>query len=583
MPLCISYLLKSFPLILLLPCASLAVPATPDDKTATITDVDLAGMLINRPGSIDPSFSHALTIVESLQRAPSCNRLATATLIDSCRTLEHRDPDGTNVALDHIKSAFAARLAICELSGAHANVPPQCSRMLPQAKDRHASLERLKCYLPGASCEHPHQQSFPAAAEYDEATREQISTCLSALESRPQWWTSYSNARQNAISICHAARTEIDKDEALEIHRSLTRASMGVSVALEQALERAARKQAEQEELADNLRRVQENNMNSLNEMHRSTRESLASFASEAEKRFSSIINAAYRSVQKATDETDVLSTKLRTASSYADKTHKSLDKTFADARQHAVSVAQAQSHAWSKQQELAAAARGSIQSLQQQEIREVAIAISQIQDDLRASSQLMALMYGRQTEHDRWLQGLDKAFEKLHVSSVILRELQESQAANQTSMMESMQGRVAETEGFVSAVNEKIKDLGTTIDEKTKMLSDWSMLGSFSDFIRTAVLLVGVCSIAVLKPRVAAGLALVVGTVYSVLSFNPIAKLKISLDNTETSRQEASIFLQQYWPAVLPLTTLLFVVIILAGLTCIVLMRRRQSRIALL
>lgn len=38
-----------------------------------------------------------------------------------------------------------------------------------------------------------------------------IRECLQSLESRPQWWTSYSNSRQNAAIMCQAARADIEK------------------------------------------------------------------------------------------------------------------------------------------------------------------------------------------------------------------------------------------------------------------------------------------------------------------------------------------------------------------------------------
>jgi hypothetical protein len=48
---------------------------------------------------------------------------------------------------------------------------------------------------------------------YDDIKGQQLGQCLKSLESRPQWWTSYSNNRQNAVVMCQAARGQIEKGE----------------------------------------------------------------------------------------------------------------------------------------------------------------------------------------------------------------------------------------------------------------------------------------------------------------------------------------------------------------------------------
>lgn len=169
--------------------------------------------MIQKPSVHQPEvFTHALGVIQTLQRAPSCNRLATATLIDSCRTLEavdDRSPHGPNHALDQVKSAFAARLAVCELSGAHASIPPQCQAMAP--RERPGPDRSFKCMLPNSDCAAKVITARRSGTYYERVGQKQMTQCLAALESKPQWWTSYSNARQNAISICHASRLEADR------------------------------------------------------------------------------------------------------------------------------------------------------------------------------------------------------------------------------------------------------------------------------------------------------------------------------------------------------------------------------------
>lgn len=180
-------------------------------------------MIRHQPQHHPDVFSHALQLVGEMDSAPSCHRLATATLIKSCQSLNPVDSEGrksSNVGLDLVKSAFAARLAVCELMGAHAAVPQPCRAMIPQKPTK--SGRGFRCLLPGHYCSQDSKIDIAKQSEYEEVGQEETAECLASLESRPQWWTSYSNARQNAIAICHAARTEIEKGECHSVEKTTT-------------------------------------------------------------------------------------------------------------------------------------------------------------------------------------------------------------------------------------------------------------------------------------------------------------------------------------------------------------------------
>ncbi|GKZ81696.1 hypothetical protein AnigIFM56816_006218 [Aspergillus niger] len=71
-------------------------------------------------------------------------------------------------------------------------------------------------------------------------TKGQLESCLRSLESRPQWWTSYSNSRQNAVVICQAARFENEREEIIALHRSIIEGSIKLDRGLQEALKEAA-------------------------------------------------------------------------------------------------------------------------------------------------------------------------------------------------------------------------------------------------------------------------------------------------------------------------------------------------------
>ena len=117
-----------------------------------------------------------------MQGSPSCNRLAASTLLDSCHNIDGSIPTAEG-SLEDMRSVYAAQLAICEIVSAGSAVPQPCK-----------SLEVLEMNR-----------------GFKHIRRDQLGLCLQSLESKPQWWTSYSNSNQNAIVMCHAARVEIEK------------------------------------------------------------------------------------------------------------------------------------------------------------------------------------------------------------------------------------------------------------------------------------------------------------------------------------------------------------------------------------
>ena len=82
--------------------------------------------------------------------------------------------------------------------------------------------------------------------------------CLKALESRPQWWTSYSNNRQNAMVICQAARIETEKEELLNLHQSIVQSSVKLDDGLREALNNAAAQSARNEAFVQAVQALQD-------------------------------------------------------------------------------------------------------------------------------------------------------------------------------------------------------------------------------------------------------------------------------------------------------------------------------------
>lgn len=210
-------------------------------RTNVSGDIDLVSFLSAKSHHHEAIFTDAVQLLDSMKSSPSCNRIAATRLVTSCQSIggktENIETD-VHLALDHLRSLYAARLAICELNGAGTATPHSC---LPVT-----IAPRHKKGFFGFS--NKHNPQFHAA---DSIPTDLLEPCLRSLESRPQWWTSYSNSRQNAMVICQASRIEKEKEELLELHRFVAHSTQKLNHGLQEALRTAAEDSAQHRAFMD--------------------------------------------------------------------------------------------------------------------------------------------------------------------------------------------------------------------------------------------------------------------------------------------------------------------------------------------
>ncbi|PLB39627.1 putative nuclear membrane fusion protein Kar5 [Aspergillus candidus] len=222
--------------LILMACYCTTGMATTVSKDSPSEGINLVTFLEGKPQQHDAIYTGAIQILESMKTSPSCNRMAASELVMSCQSLGDKSGDtpdsGTYVTLERVRSFYAARLAICELNGAGASVPRLCIPVTVSGP-------------PGKRMFSIPSRSKPPLSPVDKESAALLEGCLKTLESRPQWWTSYSNNRQNAVVICQAARIEGEKEELLELYRSIVESSSKLNDGLQDAL-RAATAQSSQ-------------------------------------------------------------------------------------------------------------------------------------------------------------------------------------------------------------------------------------------------------------------------------------------------------------------------------------------------
>lgn len=138
--------------------------------------------------------------------------------------------------------------------------------------------------------------------------KKDLEQCLRSLESRPQWWTSYSNNRQNAMIICQASRIEAEKEEMLSLHQSLAKSTVKLDEALQEALRRAAETSAEHHAFLLTVQALQERLSSELEERGSLLRGLLGNFLADIEAGFDIVAAAVTSALGKVQGETSLLS-----------------------------------------------------------------------------------------------------------------------------------------------------------------------------------------------------------------------------------------------------------------------------------
>ena len=188
--------------------------------------------------SLSDSLQEALNLIESIESLPSCAKIASSTLMYSCSALEgsieHDESNytrGSDLFIEEEADVYSARLAVCELNGADFLIPKECQTFIPT--DRVMKKRGIRGFWSRNGPTEP----TGLFQYYDDITKANLQQCRKALGSTSQSWTSYSNSRQNAVVMCHAMRSQVEKDEQLHVGRILASTAAATTGSLQDALE----------------------------------------------------------------------------------------------------------------------------------------------------------------------------------------------------------------------------------------------------------------------------------------------------------------------------------------------------------
>ena len=237
----------------------------------------LTDILAYREPDEDPIFERAMHVVDTLATQSTCHQAAAAQLLVTCKAVgaNMAHEDGKHELLERAKSVYAVRVAVCETGEGRAEVPSACQPILhiPQRLDH----------------------------EIDVLSSKTVAPCLGALMIEHYYWTSYSNNRQDANTLCLATTLESTRLEALHSYQKLAELLPEFRAALGLTRSRWLDFLQQQQEEAEHINKLQRQNREEVATQHKSE---LGSFRDIMKMAKDGLVDVS-QSLQRAVASTD--------------------------------------------------------------------------------------------------------------------------------------------------------------------------------------------------------------------------------------------------------------------------------------
>ncbi|OOF98814.1 hypothetical protein ASPCADRAFT_2244 [Aspergillus carbonarius ITEM 5010] len=442
-----------------------------------LEDFNMASLLKSKNEEYDVLFSEALGLLESMNASPSCNRMAVSKLITSCQSIGGRSETAdTNmfVTLEHVRSIYAARLAICELNEAGAAVPAPCLPITVRSLQKKGFFGISSNYKP----------RFNAA---ESISRGQIEVCLKSLESRPQWWTSYSNSRQNAVIICQAARFESEREELLELHRTIIQSSAKLDRGLQEALEAAAAGSSRYKEFVQVVEDMRGRLIYNLEETESHFKVTFETLFREMEAYIGSVINSVASAIGILHGKAALLDRNINNATNDANHLRHLLKVLHEEAIDRNKKMSSAQQQDALASNELTLSLQSSLERLLQGDMNKLSQGVENFDSSLEwLSAKFVQILQQEQSISER-LTGLESALAKSQVTAEELHrtQLQHSAAIQGLfQLQEHLQTNMRITQALLDKTTAAAANLQAMIDDTTTRYKEFpafrDLLGSY-------------------------------------------------------------------------------------------------------
>lgn len=451
---------------------------------------DLTALI--RPEPVDQTgiYTHALQLLSSMQGSPSCNRLAASTLLDSCHSIDGSIPNAEG-SVEDMRSVYAAQLAMCEIVSAGSAIPQPCKSL--EVSEMNRGFKQIR--------------------------RDQLGLCLQSLESKPQWWTSYSNSKQNAMVMCQAARVDIEKDELVELHKSAVKTNAEANAALSRATKEANNGLVQlQSNFALAMQMFQNQLAHDLDVSSTKTQSFFEKLIQGMDTAVQATIRKMGLTVRAMESDAANLSENVHKANIDSVNLEKNIGRVFQQVITGSAELAATQTEQWDLSHGLAMELQNSLQDMKEGEIGSLLGALVSIQGQLQISNELVTFIYLRQNELYERVQDLDHSFSGLESKAEKLHVAQTRQAELQAHLHNQTQVEMQASHSLIVNVTASARGLHEAVDGAAAKIANMAWFGAIpGELFRLGWLVLAVAVLHWYSPNHAKFVAAVIGLVILV------------------------------------------------------------------
>ena len=469
-------------------------------------------------------YSQARALLGSLRVSPSCNRLATVGLLRSCEDFNEQNSVSLKQKqprLDHVKSTYAARIAVCELLEAAADVPSTCLPLMSQGAHYNSPESR-----------YPSSSEFitdrDAQADIYEIDTAQLEICLQSLEGRPQWWTSYSNGRQNAIILCEAVRGEAEKgkvsssyvsaklkakDQLLETYQRANEITSSLHSVLAEDLERFRHESSLQEGFFEKLKYSQQTLFTNMQEASEQSQALMSKTANSMENFFSALAGNIGRTNTALEQHAETLTHNIQGSSDQLEKLDQGAARILRTVLDGSAELAAKQTLDWKTTHNFATDLQISLETIKSYYVEGLVSSLAVIRSDLSVTGGLAENIQQRQTYMEERIKQLDEAFTKIEQRANDFQSVQQDQEEVQLRLLESLQTDLSTARGVLVEMATSAALLHSTVTETSDKLQRIDFFGvSRRSFTCWASLLIALVGISLLNRTIVGWMILLLG-----------------------------------------------------------------------
>ncbi|EAS35966.3 uncharacterized protein CIMG_01320 [Coccidioides immitis RS] len=442
-----------------------------------------------------------------MESSSSCHQRAVTDLVISCQFLEGGPNDNnwdSSFHLDQLKSLYAARLAMCELNGAGAATPDKCVSILSLKQEDGPESYSTQFHAKTRK----QQPAIPA----------QLESCLHSLESRPQWWTSYSNNRQNAAVMCQAARINVERDELLKHHKKLADITFGLGAALNQSLNDAAAEATKQRSFLNSINDLRLKIIRDMQDADVLARNRFSAFAIDLESQIRRTGAGAKESMRGILSDAGVLSKDILLSIKSIQDLKDSMN-VYSEMLKQNSELAAADQERQKANSEITLATRQSLDEIRNQHIAIIDQEFSHLHSSVRSVNELIFSIHQKQVSLDERVESFERAFQQFESQASLLQESLMVQISNQSRFQESFHADLRIAQSLLADVTSSAANLALNVEKSLqrfdKFFNIGGILSSPSGRVWAVVLL---CILIVLNPRIFATCLLIFVTVAGVV-----------------------------------------------------------------